>query len=94
MPYEQLLTIIIVVTLIVICINRCVVKKSIGVRVVQFLAVSIFLPTVFFLAMADKIQGESLGTLLGAVAGYLFANIADFKNSNSKNSNSEKSSEE
>jgi hypothetical protein len=62
--------------------NRSQADKGIGVRAIQFLAISIFIPAIVILSLFNKIDQSSTGTLLGVIAGYLLSNIAEFKNKN------------
>lgn len=65
-------------SLIVVCINRWLTNKSIGVRAIQFVAASTLLPVVLIMSLRGLIGGETAAALIGAFVGYLFANIAKF----------------
>ena len=52
-------------------------QKSIGSRAIQFTAVCLLIPSVVILALEDKISKENVGTILGAVIGYVLAGIGD-----------------
>jgi len=57
-------------------------NKGIGVRVIQFLTVALFLPTVVILALEGILETETVATLLGAIVGYVLSGIGkDEKNS-------------
>lgn len=58
-----------------IFVDRWRTKRGIGVRVIQFLAVVMLLPIVFILALRGILSDASVGTLLGAVAGYILSGI-------------------
>lgn len=64
--------------LVVLLINRLHRKKSIGVRSIQFTAAAMVLPGVVILATGNFIEGETSAALIGALIGYLFANIGNF----------------
>lgn len=51
------------------------VKRGIGIRVVQFAAVILMLPTILILALEDVLSTEVTGTLLGAIAGYILSSV-------------------
>jgi hypothetical protein len=58
-----------------IFVERCRSKRGIGVRIIQFLAVVLVVPTVFVLALEEILSSETVGTLLGAVVGYILSGI-------------------
>lgn len=47
-----------------------------GIRAIQFLALGVLLPIILILGLEKIIEAGTVGTLLGAMVGYLFANIA------------------
>jgi len=51
---------------------------GIGVRGIQFIAAISFMPGIIILALADKIDASTIATLIGALIGYIFSNIAKF----------------
>ena len=50
-------------------------KKGIGVRVIQFLAVSFAIPTVLILALEARLSTDATAGILGAIAGYVLSGI-------------------
>lgn len=50
-------------------------NKGIGVRVIQFLAVSFVIPTVLILALEAKLSTDATAAILGAVVGYVLSGI-------------------
>ena len=59
-------------------IERRLAGRGIGVRAIQFIAASTFLPGVIILAINGKIDGATAAALVGAFVGYLFASITKF----------------
>ena len=51
--------------LFVVHSNRRMLRRGIGVRVIQFLAVAFLLPAIVILSLEGKLGNESTGTLLG-----------------------------
>lgn len=63
---------------IVIGVNRWQLRRSIGVRSIQWLGIGFLVPGAVILALADKVGGEAAVAVLAALAGYLFASISKF----------------
>lgn len=63
-----------VVGLIVTRIKR---DSGIGSRAIQFVGVCLVIPSVVILALEDKVSKENVGTILGAVIGYVLAGIGE-----------------
>jgi len=61
--------------LFVVHSNRRMLRRGIGVRVIQFLAVAFLLPAIVILSLEGKLGNESTGTLLGAIVGYILSGI-------------------
>lgn len=61
-----------------IVVNRVLTKKGLGVRSIQFLAVSTIVPSLILLAMRGLMQGETVAAILSATIGYLLAQISKF----------------
>jgi len=59
-------------------VNRWHSGKSLGVRAIQMLAVAMFMPTIIILSMEKALDGSAVAALIGAVVGYLFANISEY----------------
>ena len=49
--------------------------RGIGVRVIQLATVCMLVPVVFILALERTLDSATVGTLLGAVAGYILSGI-------------------
>lgn len=69
--------------MIVVIVSRFLVKSSggrggMGVRIIQFTAVAMSIPAVTLLALHDRLQGEAVATIFGALAGFLLSNISKF----------------
>ena len=67
--------IVMAIGIIGIFINRWCLERSIGVRIIQFLSVTLVVPVVFILALEGILASETVGTLLGAVVGYTLSGI-------------------
>jgi uncharacterized membrane protein len=63
--------------------NRIMTNKGLGVRAIQYLAVSLGIPVIVLLAMEGILDGAVVGTLLGGVFGYLLSNISNYDKSGS-----------
>jgi len=55
--------------------NRIVTRKSIGVRATQFMTVLLIIPAILILAIGEFITSAVLGTLFGALIGYVLSNM-------------------
>jgi hypothetical protein len=68
------------IPLAMIClfINRWHSGKSLGVRAIQTLAVTMLMPTIIVLAMERIIDGAAVAALIGGAIGYLFAHISEY----------------
>jgi hypothetical protein len=64
-----------------VCCNRTKMKKGIGVRVIQFLAVIFIIPSIIILALEGVIVSETTAALLGAIIGYILSGIGQDENS-------------
>ena len=49
--------------------------RGIGVRIIQFSAVLLVVPAIVILALEGVLESEVVGTLLGAVLGYVLSGI-------------------
>ncbi|WP_421786425.1 hypothetical protein [Hyphobacterium sp.] len=61
-----------------ILLERCISKKGIGVRSIQFAAAISFVPAIILLAINNLIDAATTSALIGAMIGYLFSGIAKF----------------
>jgi hypothetical protein len=65
--------------------NRLKTGKGIGLRIIQFSVVVMTVPAIIILGIHNKLEAATLGTLLGALIGYVLANLGkDEKDSQSK----------
>lgn len=61
--------------LIGIFIERSRSKRGIGVRVIQFLTVTMVLPIILILSLEGVLSDQTTATLIGAVIGYILSGI-------------------
>lgn len=54
-------------------IHRIVTKKGIGIRFCQFMAIGMGIPAFAILALAGKIEPQTIGSILGAIVGFFFS---------------------
>ena len=54
-------------------------NMGIGVRVIQFIAVTTIIPGIIILALEKVITPETTATLFGTITGYLLSGIGDYK---------------
>lgn len=50
-------------------------EKGIGVRVIQFLAIILLIPSIVILGLNGILSSDVIATLLGTIIGYLFSGI-------------------
>ena len=55
--------------------ERFYTKKGIGVRVIQLLSIIFLIPAIIFLSIDRVITGETVGTLIGAIIGYILSGL-------------------
>jgi hypothetical protein len=58
--------------------HRIAGKKSIGARAIQFMAVVTLLPVIVILALEKVLDGQTIGTLIGGLTGYLLSGISNY----------------
>lgn len=75
---EIVLAITIPATVVGMILNRILTNKGLGVRAIQFLAVSLGIPIIAILALEKALEGAVVGTLLGGIFGYLLSNISNY----------------
>lgn len=56
--------------------NRKQTKKGIGKRIIQLETVVLLIPTVLILSLERILNVEIIGTLLGAIIGYILSDLA------------------
>lgn len=72
---ELMAAISMIIALIGVLHNRIKRDKGFGVRIIQFLAVSLLAPLVLILALEDKLSGETAATIIGTIVGYVLSGI-------------------
>jgi hypothetical protein len=65
------------IAIVAVIVHRIMLKRGIGVRAIQFLALAIIPPFVLVLALENSLEGAA-GALIGALVGYLFSNIGKY----------------
>ncbi len=50
-------------------------KKSFGKRVIQMSAVVLLIPVILIMGLEQVLKGETIGTLIGGLIGYLLSGI-------------------
>ena len=60
--------------LIVTLVKR---DRGIGSRAIQFVGACLVIPAVVILALEDKVDKQNVGTVLGAIIGYVLAGIGE-----------------
>jgi hypothetical protein len=68
--------IVMVVGVVGIAYDRIASKRGVGLRVIQFLGLILIFPTVLVLSLEGILEKSAVGTMLGALVGYLFADVA------------------
>ncbi len=58
-----------------VVLERVKIGRSIGVRTIQFTGIPIISSLVLILGLEGILEKSAIGALLGALVGYLFANI-------------------
>ena len=66
------------IAIVAIIVERIARDRGIGVRVIQFLGICLLLPLTIILAIEGILERSAVGALVGAIAGYLFANIGEY----------------
>jgi hypothetical protein len=75
---ELVLAMAVPVAIVAIITNRIMTKKGLSVRSIQFLGLAMLAPIVGVLALEGILERSAAGALIGAVLGYLFANIGEY----------------
>ncbi len=57
--------------------HRIRMEFGIGDRAIQLVGLCLIIPAVLILSLESKIQGETLGTILGAITGYALSGIGN-----------------
>ncbi len=64
--------------MLVVLGSRVFSSKGIGVRAIQFVAISTIIPGTLLLAIMGLLEGEAVAATFGATVGYLLGSIAKF----------------
>lgn len=72
---EIVACVVMIAGLLGVFIERYRTKRGIGVRVIQFLTVTLVLPTILILSLEGVLNGQTTATLIGAVVGYILSGI-------------------
>ncbi len=64
--------------MLVVLGSRVSSSKGIGVRAIQFVAISTIIPGTLLLAIMGLLEGEAVAATFGATVGYLLGSIAKF----------------
>jgi hypothetical protein len=77
---EILMASIMMLVIVGILVRAIFFKKGIGARVIQFACISFLIPAILILSIEGILNGETVGTLLGGVAGYVLSGISNYDN--------------
>ena len=72
---EIVAALVMIVGVVGIFIERMRSKRGIGVRVIQFLTVTLMLPIILILSLEEILNNQTIATLLGVIAGYILSGI-------------------
>lgn len=61
--------------LVGVFVNRLHLKRGLGIRIIQFLAVAFILPTIVILSLEGVLESQASATLLGTIIGYVLSGI-------------------
>jgi hypothetical protein len=64
---------------LLLLVERLIADRGLGARAIQFLAVAMLIPTILVLAIEKVIESATVGTLIGALTGYLLSGIGDYR---------------
>lgn len=67
--------IIAVMGVVFVVAERLISKRGLDLRAIQFLALLMFAPLIFVLAMERILDGSAAAALIGAIAGFLLADL-------------------
>jgi hypothetical protein len=70
---EIIAALLMLVGLIVVVWHRLKQERGLSAITVQFLSLVLVFPTILILSLEGVLKGETSGTLIGALAGYLFS---------------------
>jgi uncharacterized membrane protein YhiD involved in acid resistance len=61
-----------------IIVERVIRDRGYGARTIQFCAVVTLIPTIVILSLERIIEAATVGTLIGALTGYLLSGVGDY----------------
>jgi hypothetical protein len=59
--------------------ERLIADRGTGARSIQFVAVCMLVPAILILALEKILEPATVGTLIGALTGYLLSGIGDYR---------------
>jgi hypothetical protein len=59
--------------------------RGLGARSIQFMSVAMLIPAILIMALERILEPNTVGTLIGALTGYLLSGIGNFRNGSSAN---------
>lgn len=83
---EIMMASIMLIALLGLLIRTICLKKGIGARVIQFTCIAFLIPTIIILSFEGILNGETVGALLGCIAGYVLSGISNYDNPFKNNS--------
>jgi len=63
-------------------IERARAMRGIGVRAIQFLTITLVLPSILILAMENVLSDQTTAALIGAIVGYVLSGIGKDESNN------------
>lgn len=79
---------VVLMILFVILLFRYRQGNGIGERIIQFTCITFLIPAILILGLEKIMQGDTIGTLLGAIGGYILSSMSkgkDTANTGQKN---------
>ncbi|WP_370194129.1 MULTISPECIES: hypothetical protein [Aurantimonas] len=67
-----------------VIVERYKSKRGLGARAIQFCAVLMLIPAVLILALEKVLEPSTVGTLIGALTGYLLSGLGEYKPNQSR----------
>jgi hypothetical protein len=69
---------VMILIVIGVFLQRIISGKSIGARVIQFLALGLLVPGILILALEKVLISETVAALLGGMAGYILSDVGRY----------------
>ena len=89
--FELILVCGIALAPLLLLIERFAGDRGIGARAIQFLAVAMLIPAILILALENILDSSTVGTLIGALTGYLLSGIGDYRADKKKQASEDES---